>query len=205
MCCCFRTHLNTSTSNVASIVSNYSTFRDLMHRSVENDGLSGASADAIFCSFQPLTQEDNIYLGFKRIPDSDQLTHVDLLAYIKPGNAAIILKTTPESQSSLGMVSAGEGHYTCAWKESEEEDAYYYFDSKYGVVHFCDSRAMNDLDYQKANQKRVLFIFCLPLQPTQRRAAIERARANLMTRLNGILKHCLCLQLDDIDLFAHLK
>ena len=131
--------MNTSTFNVEAITSKYSTFRDLMQRSANISGVSGLSADAIFCSFQPTTQKGNnvganVYLGFKRIPDSEEITHADFLEYIKPGNAAIIMKTELESQDEAGNISAGVGHYTCAWKESEE-DAYYYFDSEFPVVH----------------------------------------------------------------------
>ena len=143
-------------------------------------------AYAIFCSFQ-----SSVYLGFKRIPDQKEIRHEDFLSYIKPGNAAIILTTRGETAiNEEGTPGAAMGHYTCAWKESEGE-AYHYFDSEEAKIHYCVPGVSTALPYQLSNQKRVLFVFNLPLDPSQRRNAITKALANTMARLNGILQHCL--------------
>lgn len=180
-------------------------FRDLMQRTVHADGVCGLSADAICCSFQPIDpKEPNVYLGFKRIPDNKRMTHADLLNYIKPGNAAIIMKTTRESENEKGQLIAGRGHYTCAWKEDNKVEAYHYFDSVCPEVKYCNSSASFNLDFQQVDQKRVLFVFNLPLDPPRRRLAIKNALENLKIRLNRILRHCLSLNLPyDIDFFPH--
>jgi len=150
-------------------------------------------------------QDTSIYIGFKRIPFDDAISHTDLLLLMKPGNAAIIFQVLPAYINQDNRIVAPVGHYTCAWKEEEsdnvEEDGYFYYDSKIQDVTYCvGSKCRRVFDYQKAGKIRALFLFKLPLQLPERQAAIKGALANLSARVNGILEHCFSLKEFDVSL-----
>ena len=169
------------------------------HHPAEDTSANTSSASA---AAGPSTQQDtSIYIGFKRIPRQDIISHDSLLSLIKPGNAAIIFCVQPSFVDKHDKVVAPIGHYTCAWKEEEsEEDGYFYFDSKFAKVWHCKSSTRNQFEFQKPGAIRALFIFNLPLQLDQRKAAIKGALANLSARVNGILEHCLSLKEFDVSL-----
>lgn len=138
------------------------------------------------------------------IPIDHDICHTSLLFLMKPGNAAIIFRVPPSYNNKDGRLVAPIGHYTCAWKEEEndnvEHDGYFYFDSKINEVSYCKSSTRRIFDYQRPGAIRALFLFKLPLQLRERQAAIKGALANLSARVNGILEHCFSLKEFDVSL-----
>ena len=116
-----------------------------MDSSVGEYGVSPDKAEAIFCSLRSIvedTEDNNVYIGYKRIAKKDYLSHQLLLDLMSPGNAAIIFTSKEETiDAKTKLASTPIGHYTCAWIEDKEKDGYFYFDSEKSEVQYIKKKA----------------------------------------------------------------
>lgn len=181
-----------------------------MRGSIARDGFPGDMANWICSAFKSTEAQDHssIYLGFKRIEETVTVDHAYFLDLIHPGNAAIIFNV---DMGPIDRPIARVGHYTCAWTEDVAKDeaaqGYYHYDSLRGVEYSTRCQRIKcQFDWQERvkNCHRVLYIFNLPLAPSQRDAAINGAVFNLTARFNGILKNALLLGDINSNIFAYL-